>query len=163
MQDHTTWMQLALREAQKAFEKGEAPIGAVIIHEGRIIGRGHNLMETLQDPTAHAEMLAITSAANTLAAWRLNDCILYVTLEPCIMCTGAILLSRIPTIVYGAKDPRYGACGSAVQLAQNDRIDVQAEIIGGVLEADCSELIRLFFRKIRLEKSSGNKEGPGRK
>jgi tRNA(adenine34) deaminase len=152
VQDHTTWMELALREAQKAFAKGEVPIGAVVIHEKRIIGRGHNLIETLQDPTAHAEMLAITSAANTLASWRLDDCTLYVTLEPCMMCTGAILLSRIPMIVYGAPDPRYGACGSALQLAQHDRIDVQAEIVSGVLEADCSGLIKQFFRQVRQEK-----------
>ena len=152
MQDHTTWMALALQEAHKAFDKGEVPIGAVVVHAGRLIGRGHNLMETLQDPTAHAEMLAITSAANTLASWRLEDCALYATLEPCMMCTGAILLSRIPIIVYGAPDPRYGACGSTIQLARHDRLDVRAEIVGGILADECSDLIKRFFRSLRQEK-----------
>jgi len=152
VQDHTTWMALALQEAHKAFDKGEVPIGAVVVHAGRLIGRGHNLMETLQDPTAHAEMLAITSAANTLASWRLEDCALYATLEPCMMCTGAILLSRIPIIVYGAPDPRYGACGSTIQLARHDRLDVRAEIVGGILADECSDLIKRFFRSLRQEK-----------
>jgi tRNA(adenine34) deaminase len=147
-------MAIALQEAQKAFDKSEVPIGAVIIQQGRLIGRGHNLMETLQDPTAHAEMMAITSAANSLASWRLDGCSLYVTLEPCMMCTGAILLSRISTIIYGAKDFRYGACGSAVQLARHQNLDAQAEIISGILEADCSELIKQFFRQIRSAKAA---------
>jgi tRNA(adenine34) deaminase len=149
MFDHATGMQLALQEAQKAFVKKEVPVGAVVVHEDRIVGRGHNLIETLQDPTAHAEMLAITAAANTLASWRLDKCVLYVTLEPCFMCTGAILLSRIPTIVYGASDPRYGACGSALQLAQHDRLDVRAELVSGILQDECSALIKAFFRTIR--------------
>jgi tRNA(adenine34) deaminase len=149
MFDHATGMQLALQEAQKAFAKKEVPVGAVVVHEDRIVGRGHNLMETLQDPTAHAEMLAITAAANTLASWRLDECVLYVTLEPCFMCTGAILLSRIPTIVYGASDPRYGACGSAIQLAQHDRLDIRAELVSGILLEECSALIKAFFRTIR--------------
>jgi tRNA(adenine34) deaminase len=149
MFDHATGMQLALQEAQKAFAKKEVPVGAVVVHDDRIVGRGHNLMETLQDPTAHAEMLAITAAANTLASWRLDECVLYVTLEPCFMCTGAILLSRIPTIVYGASDPRYGACGSALQLAQSDRLDIRAELVSGILQDECSALIKAFFRTIR--------------
>jgi len=159
VQDHADWMALALREAEKAFDKGEVPIGAVVIHQGRIVGRGHNMMETLQDPTAHAEMLAITSAANTLASWRLEGCVLYVTLEPCIMCMGAILLSRIPTIVFGAQDPRYGACGGAIQLAQHERIDVHTNVIRGVAEAECSELIRRFFQQVRREKTSRRDAG----
>jgi len=147
--DHIRWMHEALLEAKKAFAKDEVPVGAVVVNEGRIVGRGHNLVETLQDPAAHAEMLAINAAANYLATWRLEDCILYTTLEPCMMCTGAILLSRMPVIVYGAKDPRYGACGTRLQIADNENLDVRAGIIGGVLEDECSGLIKDFFRKLR--------------
>jgi tRNA(adenine34) deaminase len=149
MHDHTPWMRLALQEAEKALTRREVPVGAVVVQEGRIVGRGHNLMETLQDPTAHAEMLAITAAANTLASWRLEDAILYVTLEPCMMCTGAALLARVPLIVYGAGDPRYGACGSAMDLTDGRRIDIGAEVVGGVLEAECSALLKAFFKSIR--------------
>jgi tRNA(adenine34) deaminase len=154
MEDHSTWMQLALREAQRAYDKNEIPVGAVVIHEGRIVGKGHNLVETLQDPTAHAEMLAITAAANTLASWRLDDSILYVTLEPCMMCVGAILLARISTIVFGAGDPRYGACGSVLQIADNDKLDVKAKIISGQLEAECSGILKIFFEKVRQKAKS---------
>ena len=153
MHDHTPWMQLALKEAEKALTRHEVPVGAVVVHEGRIVGRGHNLMETLQDPTAHAEMLAITAAANTLASWRLDDSVLYVTLEPCMMCTGATLLARIPLIVYGASDPRYGACGGALNLAGNPKLDIGSQVIGGVLEADCRILLNMFFKKIRQRPS----------
>jgi len=149
MQDHITWMRLALQEAEKASKKDEVPVGAVVIHEGRVIGRGHNLMETLQDPTAHAEMLAITAAANTLASWRLDDSVLYVTLEPCMMCTGAVLLARIPLIVYGAADPRYGACGSAMNLTDGQKLDGQTRVIGSVLDEECSSMLKGFFQKIR--------------
>ena len=142
-------MRLALEEAQKAFDKHEVPVGAVVVHEGQVIGRGYNLIESLQDPTAHAEMLAITAAANTLASWRLDDALLYVTLEPCMMCAGAVLLSRISTIVFGASDPRYGACGSKLQIAANEEMDVQAHLIGGVLQQECSELLKRFFRNLR--------------
>ncbi len=153
MFDHATGMQLALQQARKALLKKEVPVGAVVVQDGRIVGRGYNLMETLQDPTAHAEMLAITAAANTLASWRLDECVLYVTLEPCFMCTGAILLSRIPTIVFGATDPRYGACGSALQLAQHDRLDIRAELVSGIMEQECSALIKSFFRTIRRNRT----------
>ena len=149
MQEHAAWMQLALAEAQKAMDKNEVPVGAIVVHEGRIIGKGHNLIESLQDPTAHAEMLAVTAAANSLASWRLDQSILYVTLEPCMMCTGAILLSRIPLIVYGAADPRYGACGSALQMTDGERLDIQARVIGGVLKEPCSEMLKEFFRRLR--------------
>jgi tRNA(adenine34) deaminase len=147
--DHASWMRVALQEAHKAYEKMEVPVGAVVVHEGRAIGKGYNLIESLQDPTAHAEMLAITAAANTLATWRLDESILYVTLEPCIMCAGAILLSRVSTIVYGASDPRYGACGSRLQIADNDRLDVRANIIRGILKDECSALLTDFFKLLR--------------
>ena len=149
MDDHSLWMRAALDEARKAYNRDEVPVGAVVVHDGRIIGRGHNLIESLQDPSAHAEMLAITAAANTLASWRLDDSILYVTLEPCMMCAGAILLSRIATAVYGAPDPRYGACGSKLQLVNNETLDVQAQLISGVLQDECSDLIKAFFQKLR--------------
>ncbi len=153
MQDHVTWMRIALEEAHKAFEKDEVPVGAVVVHEGRVIGRGHNLIESLQDPTAHAEMLAMTAAANALASWRLDQSTLYVTLEPCMMCTGAILLARVPLIVYGAADPRYGACGSRLQLTDGVNLDIQARVISGVLEDPCSLLLKEFFKKIRQNRS----------
>ncbi len=147
--DHVRWMREALKEAEKAFEKDEVPVGAVVVYKGRIIGRGHNLVETLQDPAAHAEMLAVNAAANTLASWRLDDCLLYATLEPCMMCAGAILLSRVSTVVYGAPDPRYGACGTRLQIVDNKSLDVQAQIVSGVLQDECSALIRKFFKKLR--------------
>ncbi|HPG81745.1 MAG TPA: nucleoside deaminase [bacterium] len=149
MQDHAAWMRLALAEARKALNKNEVPVGAVVVYEGRVIGRGYNLIESLQDPTAHAEMLAVTAAANTLASWRLDQSILYVTLEPCMMCTGAILLARIPLIVYGAADPRYGACGSALQMADGAKLDIQARVIGGIMKEESSLLLKEFFRKLR--------------
>ncbi|MBN2000883.1 nucleoside deaminase [candidate division KSB1 bacterium] len=150
--DHSFWMKAALEQAEKAFDKNEVPVGAVVVQEGRITGKGYNLVETLQDPTAHAELLAITAAANFSASWRLDDSILYTTLEPCPMCTGAILLARIPTIVYAAADPRYGACGSAVQLARHENFDINVEVISGILEKQSSVLIKSFFQKIRGSK-----------
>ncbi len=149
MDDHTKWMRIALQEAQKAFKKLEVPVGAVLIHEGEIIGRGYNLVETLHDPTAHAEMIAISAASRSLASWRLDDSILYTTLEPCLMCTGAILLARISTVVYGARDPRYGACGSVLQIAQNENLDISVNVIGGILEQECGTDLKDFFAKIR--------------
>ena len=142
-------MRFALREAERALEKREVPVGAVVVKEGRIIGRGHNLIETLQDPTAHAEMIAITAAAATLTSWRLNDSILYVTLEPCTMCAGAILLARLKTVVYGTADPRYGACGSVLQIANHDRLDLRVEVIDGILRDESRSLLRSFFANIR--------------
>ena len=149
MDDHTKWMRYALREAQRAFDKNEVPVGAVVVKEGRIIGRGFNLVETLQDPTAHAEMIALTAAATTLTSWRLTDTTLYVTLEPCIMCIGAILLARVRMIVYGATDQRYGACGSVLQLANHEALDVSVEVVSGILQAESREILQSFFEKLR--------------
>jgi len=149
MNDHTKWMDAALEEALKALDKDEVPVGAVIVQDGRIIGRGHNLVESLQDPTAHAEILAITSAASATATWRLDDSTLYVTLEPCPMCTGALLMSRIKTLVFGAADPRYGACGSVLQITQNEKLDIHVDVIGGILKDECSTLMKKFFEKLR--------------
>ena len=147
--DHEKWMEQAFCEAEKAFAKQEVPVGAVVLYENRIIGRGHNLVETLQDPTAHAEMLALTAAANTQASWRLNDAILYVTLEPCPMCVGALILSRIKKIVFAATDSRWGACGSVLDIPQTKGIDTTIEVVGGVMAERSMMLLQSFFEKLR--------------
>ncbi len=142
---------MALREARRAAELGEVPVGAVIVHQGQVIGRGHNRTESLQDPTAHAEVLAITAAANQLGSWRLEACTLYVTLEPCTMCGGAIVLARIPLVVFGAWDPKAGACGSVHNVVQRPELNHRVELLGGVRELECGELLRGFFRERRAE------------
>ncbi len=147
--DHEYWMEMAFREAEKAYEKGEVPIGAVVVYENRIIGRGHNLTETLQDPTAHAEMIAITAAAEYLGSRRLLNTALYVTLEPCAMCAGAIVLARIPLLVFGASDPKAGACGTLYNIVSDVRLNHRAQVIRGVLENKCSLILSDFFRKLR--------------
>ncbi|MDM7924649.1 MAG: tRNA adenosine(34) deaminase TadA [bacterium] len=148
------WMRWALREAEKAFDEGEVPVGAVIVSENRIIGRAHNQTETLQDPTAHAEMIAISAAANTLGSWRLEGCTLYVTLEPCAMCAGAVVLSRIRRVVFGALDPKAGACGSLRNLVQDARLNHRVELASGVLDAEVSGLMKAFFHNLRDVKRS---------
>jgi tRNA(adenine34) deaminase len=150
MTDDERWMEQALREAEQAYKRKEVPIGAVIIHEGRIIGRGYNQIETLQDPTAHAEIIAITAAAAHLQNRRLEDCTLYVTLEPCVMCAGAIVLARIPRLVYGASDPKAGACGTLYNIVQDDRLNHSLVVVSGVLEKRCGEILQNFFVKVRL-------------
>lgn len=147
---HERWMHNALNEARKAYEEGEVPVGAVVVLENRVIGRGHNQTETLQDPTAHAEILAITAAANYLSSWRLEGTSLYVTLEPCPMCAGAIVNSRIKTLVFGAFDPKRGACGSLYNIVQDDRLNHRVQLFSGVLADESSELLRQFFRGVRL-------------
>ena len=142
-------MEQAFREAEKALAKGEVPVGAVVVYEGRVIGRGHNLVETLQDPTAHAEMIALTAAATSLASWRLNGAALYVTLEPCPMCMGALLLARVSMVVYGAPDPRYGACGSVVDLANCKQLHTDIHLVGEVMAERSSALLREFFAQLR--------------
>jgi tRNA(adenine34) deaminase len=143
------FMRQALREAEKAFEAEETPIGAVVVHENRIIGRGHNLTERLQDPTAHAEMIAITAAAGYLGSRRLLDCTMYVTLEPCSMCAGAIVLARIPRLVFGASDPKAGACGTLYNIAHDKRLNHRCQISSGVLEAESAAMLRSFFAHLR--------------
>jgi len=149
MVEHEKWMEQAFFEAEKAYQKKEVPVGAVVVYENRVIGRGHNLIETLQDPTAHAEILAITAAANYLASWRLDNTSLYVTLEPCVMCAGAIINARIREVVFGASDPRFGACGSVVSLLQNERLNSSVAVIPGILQAKCESIIKDFFNKLR--------------
>ncbi len=143
------YMRLALREAEAAMAEGEVPVGAVIVHEGRVIAAAHNQREKLRDPTAHAEMIAITQAAAALNDWRLEQCTLYVTLEPCPMCAGAIVQARIPRVVYGARDPKAGACESLYRLLSDSRLNHRAEFKGGVLESEAATLLRNFFRERR--------------
>ncbi|MDD5062844.1 MAG: tRNA adenosine(34) deaminase TadA [Candidatus Marinimicrobia bacterium] len=145
------WMEIAIREARKALEAGEIPVGAVIVHSGKIIGKSYNQREVLKDPTAHAEMLAITSAATYLDSWRLEDCTLYVTLEPCPMCTGAILNARIPRVVFGAYDNAAGMCGSVENLCDQNLLNHKAIIKGGVRAEECQALLNEFFNKIRKD------------
>ena len=149
MMDHDSWMRVAVREAEKGYAQKEVPVGAVVVHENKIIGRGYNQTESLKDPTAHAEMIAITAAADTLSSWRLDGCSLYVTLEPCAMCAGAIVLARIPTLIYGAADPKVGACGSLRNIVQDHRLNHRVDLISGVLEEDASSMLKAFFKHIR--------------
>ncbi|CAM3115721.1 tRNA adenosine(34) deaminase TadA [Paenibacillus sediminis] len=146
---HEYWMREAIREAEKAQSIGEVPIGAIIVKDNEVIGRGHNLRETTHDATAHAELIAIKDASKHLSAWRLLDCRLYVTLEPCPMCAGAIVQSRIPQIVYGTTDPKAGCAGTLMNLLQEPRFNHRTEIISGILQEECSSLLTEFFRKLR--------------
>jgi tRNA(adenine34) deaminase len=141
-----------LVEASKSADKGEVPIGCVLVKGGRILGRGHNLMETLRDPTAHAEILAIGAACQALENWRLEDCTLYVTLEPCPMCAGAILNSRVARVVYGARDKRLGALGSTYDILADNPINRVVAVEGPALEEECLEMLRAFFRDLRSKK-----------
>lgn len=151
-------MQEALREAEIAFRLGEVPIGAVIEKDGQIIARGHNMTETLKDPTAHAEMTAIREAARVLGGWRLIGCSLYVTVEPCSMCAGAMVWARIENLYIGAMDPKAGACGSVFQIAANQRLNHRMEIETGIMEEECAQLMRQFFRQLRDRKKKNKSE-----
>jgi Cytosine/adenosine deaminases len=146
---HQRYMQMALVEAVAAFEQSEVPVGAVIVHRNTVIAAAHNQREQLQDPTAHAEMIAITQAAESLGSWRLEDCTLYVTLEPCPMCAGAIVQARIPFVVFGATDPKTGAVTSLFELLNDPRLNHRCEVKGNILADSCSELLREFFRQQR--------------
>lgn len=143
------WMKHALREAGKAYEQDEVPVGAVVVQNGRIIGRGFNQIERLQDPTAHAEMIAITAAANHIESRRLDGCTLYVTLEPCPMCAGAIVLARIPTLVFGSFDPKAGASGTLYNITHDKRLNHTVHVISGVCDRESEELLKGFFGRVR--------------
>ncbi len=143
------FQQLALQEAQQAALEGEVPVGAIIVHHDQVIASAHNQRETLRDPTAHAEMIAITQAAESLGAWRLEDCTLYVTLEPCPMCAGAIVQSRIPRVVYGASDPKAGAAESLYRILTDQRLNHRCDVIAGALAEECGQLLSEFFRSRR--------------
>ena len=153
------FMQLALAEAGRAAELGEVPIGALVVKDGEIVGRGCNLRETSDDPTSHAEMLAIREAAAQTGHWRLLDCTLYVTLEPCVMCMGAIILARIPRLVYGCRDPRVGAAGSIYDFSRDERFNHRVEVSEGVLADECSALLSGFFQRLRAEKRAARDPG----
>lgn len=147
--DDEVWMRLALEEAQRAAEAGDVPVGAVVVRAGQVIGRGHNRREQDHDPTAHAEVLAIRAAAEVVGAWRLTGSTIYVTIEPCPMCAGALVLARIDRLVYGAADPKAGAAGSLWNIVQDQRLNHRLEVTAGVLEAECQDIIRSFFRERR--------------
>ena len=147
--DHVKWMKAAFREAEKAFEQDEVPIGAVVVQNGQIIGRGYNQCESLIDPTAHAEIIAITSASNTIKDWRLKDCQLYVTKEPCPMCAGALINARINMVIFGMYDEKEGCCGSLYQLCRDNRFKHQLTVKGGIMEDACTLMIQEFFKKQR--------------
>jgi len=145
------WLREALRAARAARDADEVPVGCVVVHEDRIVGRAHNQRETLRDPTAHAEMIALTQAAAALQTWRLDGCTLYVTLEPCAMCAGAMVLGRIDRLVYGATDPKAGAVESVFRLLDEPRLNHKVEVTGGVLAAECGAVLSEFFRTKRAE------------
>jgi tRNA(adenine34) deaminase len=147
-------MKLALEEAEQALGEDEVPIGAVIVHQERVIARAHNQREQLHDPTAHAEMIAITQAAESLQSWRLDDCTLYVTLEPCPMCAGAILQARIPTVVYATADPKAGAVHTLYRLLEDRRLSHRCLVVSGVLAGQCGEILTRFFQQ---QRASGKK------
>jgi len=145
-------MLLALAEARSARDENEVPVGAVIVHQGRVIAAAHNQREQFQNPTAHAEMLAITQAAEFLGTWRLENCTIFVTLEPCPMCAGAIVQSRVPTVVYGASDPKAGAVRSLYRLLEDNRFNHTCEVIPDILAEECGAILSEFFKKMRNEK-----------
>ena len=148
------FMREALKEARAADDADEVPVGAVVVRDGRVIGRGHNQRQQLRDPTAHAEMIALTAAAAFVGDWRLTGCTLYVTLEPCAMCAGAVVLARIDRLVYGADDPKAGACGSLYTITADPRSNHQVALTFGVLEDECGLVLQQFFRRRR---AAGNK------
>jgi tRNA(adenine34) deaminase len=139
------FMQLALREAQHALEHADVPIGAVVVREGEVVAVAHNERELRQDPTAHAELIALRAAARAAGSWRVLDSTMYVTLEPCAMCAGAIVLARVPRVVYGASDPKAGACGSVLDVLSEPRLNHRPQVVGGVLAGECGELLSRFF------------------
>ncbi len=152
MSNDEYYMKLAIEEAKKAERIGEVPIGAIIVQDGRVIARAHNLRETEQRAIAHAEVLAIDEACRVTGSWRLERAVLYVTLEPCAMCAGAIVLSRIERVVFGASDPKGGCAGTLMNLLQENRFNHQAEVASGVLAEECGALLSGFFRRLREQK-----------
>ncbi len=156
MNDDQRWMREALVEARRAAEQGEVPIGCVIVRQGEIIARAHNRREMDRDPLAHAELLAIRQAARVVGGWRLLDCILFVTLEPCAMCAGACVNSRIERVVYGTPDPKGGFCGTLGNLVQDSRLNHRMEVTAGVLQTECEAQLKAFFAALRRRPSQNN-------
>jgi len=148
---HEQWMSHALKQALRALKENEVPVGAVVIHKNIIIAKGYNQVEKMSDPTAHAEMIALTAAAAHQENKFLKDCTLYVTMEPCPMCAGAIVLSRIPTIVFGCYDPKMGASGSVMNITENRKLNHSVHVIGGVMDKECGDLVKEFFAKKRVK------------
>jgi len=151
LKDDETAMRVALAEARKALDEGEVPIGCVIVHDGAVIGRGHNQVERLQDATAHAEIVAIGAASSAISSWRLEDCTLFATLEPCAMCAGAIVLARVGRVVYGAHDLKAGACGSVLNVLDEPRLNHTPPVTSGVLAEEAGELLVSFFEMKRRQ------------
>lgn len=149
MEHHIKWMKEALLEAEKAEAIREVPIGAIIVHEDIVIGRGYNLRESSNDPTAHAEIIAIREASRKLQSWRLLNCRMYITLEPCPMCAGAIVQARIPQIIFGTPDPKAGCAGTIMNLLQEKRFNHQVDIVNNILQHECSSILTHFFKNIR--------------
>jgi len=143
------FMRLALREAEHALEHGDVPIGAVVVHDGELVAAAHNERELRQDPTAHAELIALREAARVAGSWRVLDSTIYVTLEPCAMCAGAIVLARVPRVVYGTSDPKAGACGSVLDVLSEPRLNHRPEVAGGLLAGECGDLLSGFFASRR--------------
>lgn len=152
--NHEDYMRQALQQAAKAREYGEVPIGAVVVYEGSIIARAHNMREMWMDPTAHAELIALREASRVLGGWRLTGCKLYITLEPCPMCTGAVLLARVDEVIYGANEPKFGAAGSIVNLFENERFNHHPQLTSGVLAEECGMILKEFFRERRGKQPS---------
>lgn len=155
VRDDNYWMGIALREAGKAADRGEVPIGALLVRDGKILGRGYNLREANRDPVAHAEIIAIRKAAKKEESWRLCSATVYVTLEPCIMCMGAMILARVERVVFGCHDPKGGAAGSLYDLSDDPRLNHRMEVTSGVMEAECSAVLSAFFATLRKEKKKG--------
>lgn len=153
MKNDIIFMREALKEAKKAFEQDEVPVGAVIAHKGVVIARGYNQVERLKDPTAHAEMIALTSAANFLGTKWLSGALIYVTIEPCSMCAGALVLARIKKLYFGASDPKTGACGSVINIVSHNKLNHRLEVEKGILKEECALLLKEFFKKKRTERN----------
>jgi len=145
------FMRVAIDQAEIARESGDVPVGAVIVHKGRLIAKAYNQREQLQDPTAHAEIIALTQAAEAVGNWHLHDCTIYVTLEPCTMCAGALVLARMDRLVYGCQDPKAGACGSLYNIVQDERLNHRLEVTSGVMEDECRQQLQEFFGNRRVE------------
>jgi len=156
LKQHQKYMREALKEAKKAKQEDEVPVGAIIVYQNRIIARAYNQVERLKDPSAHAEMLAITSASAALSQKYLKNCTLYVTLEPCVMCSGALVWSKIETVIFGASDVNSGACGTVFNLSNSDKLNHHIEIIQGILEYECEDLLKTFFKEKRVSSLLNN-------
>lgn len=150
------FMGLAMREAEQAYEEGEVPVGAVVVFEDKVIGRGYNRMAQLSDATAHAEMVALSAAYNRFGDWRLENCTIFCTLEPCAMCAGALVLSRVERIVYGAQDPKFGACGSIFDIPTEKKLNHRIEVVGGVMADEVARMMKDFFVEVRQRREGVN-------